>query len=150
MCAFIVMAVFWRTVWNPLMVYLVMRAMRKASKASTMQSDHGGFVTAGSDCVSYQDPMHWLPKDHDAVMRSFHLGQELQVAALELPDPASDATPEPSRVAANRFRATHRLVDAADAFRRATPANMRKQIRAMAAHMRVMQEPEPDNSERIP
>lgn len=119
-CAFIVMSVFWRTVWAPLATYLMKSALARSCPTvpPSMIDTEGvypGSCTDAADLVEH--------------MKSFHLGEQLQVAALEMPEPGAE-----------RGHEITKLLEAADAFRRGTPVQKRRQIRAMAAHTKIMQE----------
>jgi hypothetical protein len=136
-CAFIVMSVFWRTVWTPIAAYLMKRALarlqpdmtstmdqaRAARDAVLAQEREGAFTSPGSST-------HAIPADLAEHMKSYCLGEQLQVAALEMPE----ASPY-----VDRGPAITRLLEAADDFRRGTPEQKRRQIRAMAAHTKIMQ-----------
>lgn len=116
LCAFIVMSVFWRTVWVPLSTYLIRRAFTK----NLANSDD--YISVGSSYCR-ATPGVLDKASADAAMRHFNARETLCMSALDMKegDPPD------------------RLIAAASALRQATTPGQLCSLRAMA---KIMSKPD--------
>lgn len=122
--AIIATCVFFRTVYMPVQRYLVVRAMRRRV-ASGASHD---FVSVGADYVPC--PLE-SPEEQASSQRQFEAQSDLCLAALDVTDDYRDPRPTVARAIA-----------AAQAFRRATTPERRKQMRAMEAFRKAQHAPD--------